>query len=76
MLAVIFSSSIRENSTVFTASNYATDLPESYLSNAGQLVNNITQQVINDSGAVSAWDKILAIQDFIINGNDTITQPI
>ena len=70
---VIFSSSIRENSTVFTASSYATDLPESYLSNAGQLVNNITQQVINNSGAVSAWDKILAIQDFIINGNDTIT---
>lgn len=70
---VIFSTSIRENSTVFTSSSYATDLPESYLSNAGQLVNNITQQVINDSGAISAWDKILAIQDFIINGNDTIT---
>ncbi|MGY8692415.1 MAG: transglutaminase-like domain-containing protein, partial [Candidatus Poseidoniales archaeon] len=27
---------------------------------------------INNSGAISAWDKIIAIQDFIINGNETI----
>jgi transglutaminase-like putative cysteine protease len=70
---VIFSPSIRENSTIFTSSSFATDLPDSYLSTAGQLVNDITQQVITESGAVSAWDKIIAIQDFIINGNDTIT---
>lgn len=70
---IIFSSEIRENSTFFTASSYATDLPNVYLSSAGQFVNNITQQVINSSGAVSAWDKIIAIQDFIINGNETFT---
>jgi hypothetical protein len=27
--------------------------------------------VINESGAFSAWDKILAIQDYLINGNAT-----
>ena len=33
----------------------------------------ITQSIINDSGALSAWDKVSAIVDFITEGNDTIT---
>jgi len=70
---VIIEAEIRENTTIFTGSSYATDLPSGYLLEHSSLVNNITQQVINNSGAVSAWDKIAAIQDFLINGNDTIT---
>ena len=38
-----------------------------------ELVSRITQSVINDSGALSAWDKVSAIADFISEGNDTIT---
>ena len=27
--------------------------------------------MVNESGAFSAWDKVLAIQDYLINGNNT-----
>ena len=69
---IILGPQIRDNSTIFSGSSYATSLPESYLNDYGLEVNNITQQIINNSGAISAWDKIIAIQDFIINGNETI----
>ena len=68
---VIFETDIRDNSTIFTGSSYATDLPAIYLSEYSSEVNNITQRIINNSGAISAWDKITAIQDYLINGNDT-----
>ena len=66
---------IRDNSTVFTGTDYATDLPPFFTSrgNMNELVSRITQSVINDSGALSAWDKVSAIADFISEGNDTIT---
>ena len=70
---VIFSTAIMENTTVFSGSDYAKDLPPGYLENSGSLVSEITQSVINDSGALSAWGQISAIQDFLINGNETIT---
>ena len=34
---------------------------------------SITQTVLAESGAFSAWDKVEAIQDFLINGNSTTT---
>ena len=69
----ILSDQIKENSTIFTGSNYATDLPQNYIEEYSDEVNNITQRILDGSGAVSAWDKIIAIQDFIINGNESIT---
>ena len=63
---VIFSTAIMENTTVFSGSDYAKDLPPGYLENSGSLVSEITQSVINDSGALSAWGQISAIQDFLL----------
>ena len=34
---------------------------------------SITQAVLAESGAFSAWEKVEAIQDFLINGNNTTT---
>ena len=34
---------------------------------------NLTQDILDQSGAISAWDKIKAIQDFLVNGNETIS---
>jgi len=70
---VILSAEVKENTTAFTGSTYATDLPVTYLDQDSAYVNNVTQAVINQSGALSAWDKVAAIQDFLTNGNETIT---
>jgi len=71
---VILSAEVRDNSTAFIGSSYGTDLPEDFLNQVeGERVNNITQGILNQSGALSAWGKISAIQDFLINGNETIT---
>ena len=72
---VLITQAIRENTTEFANSTYATDLPSSYLAkgNAANFVSSITATVINESGAFSAWDRVSAIQDFIINGNSTTT---
>ena len=34
-------------------------------------VDAVTNTVINESGAFTAWEKVLAIQDYLINGNST-----
>jgi len=70
---VIFTSEVKDNSTAFTGSTYATDLPRWYLGQHSSLAENVTQSVLNQSGALSAWDKVLAIQDFLTNGNETIS---
>lgn len=71
---VILSAEVRENTTAFTGAEYGLDLPEEFLlSTEGDEVSRITQDVLNQSGALSAWDKISAIQDFLVNGNETIT---
>jgi len=70
---VIFTAEIRDNSTIFSGSDYAKDLPHGYLDGSGSLVSEITQSVVNESGALSAWDQILAIQGFLVDGNETIT---
>ena len=67
---VILSAAIRENSTVFANSDYGLDLPQNFINNS-DLVFNITQDVLDESGAISAWDKVSAIQNFIVNGNET-----
>ncbi len=70
---VILSAEVKQNSTAFTGSTYALDLPPAFLDQDSAYVNNLTQTVLNQSGALSAWDKVAAIQDFLTNGNDTIT---
>ena len=69
---VILAAEIRDNSTVFAGSDYGLDLPQDFLDNS-EFVTNLTQSVLDQSGAVSAWDKVSAIQNFLINGNETIT---
>lgn len=72
---VTITQAIRENTTAFTGTDYATDLPREFTDRGGaqELVTGITQSVINDSGALSAWDKVSAIANFLTNGNDTFT---
>tara|TARA_Y100001934_G_scaffold13491_1_gene16467 strand:+ start:28376 stop:37318 length:8943 start_codon:yes stop_codon:yes gene_type:complete len=67
---VILNSQIRENTTAFTGSSYAKDLPK--ISSAGN-ITEIAWSVVNETGFTSTWDQVVAIQDFLINGNDTIT---
>ena len=64
---------VRDNSTVFTGSDYATDPPGFTTREVRDFVSRTSQSVINASGALTAWDKVTAIQDFLINGNDTYT---
>ena len=71
---VILSAEVRENTTAFTGATYGLDLPPEFLGSLeGEGVSTVTQEVLNQSGALSAWDKITAIQDFLTNGNETIT---
>jgi len=70
---VILSAEVKQNTTAFTGSTYASDLPAAYLEQDSAYVNNLTQAVLNQSGALSAWEKVSAIQDFLTNGNETIT---
>ena len=69
---VILSAAVRENTTIFANSDYGKDLPQEFMNESG-FVANLTQDVLDQSGALSAWDKVTAIQDFIVNGNDTIS---
>ena len=72
---VLITQAIRDNTTEFANSSYATDMPSEFLNrgNTAAFVNAITTTIINESGAFSAWDRVSAIQDFIINGNSTTT---
>ena len=70
---VFFGPEVRENTTIFFGSEYAKDLPDSYLNRHSEIPNSITQAVLSESGAFSAWAKVEAIQDFLINGNNTTT---
>ncbi|HJM24283.1 MAG TPA: transglutaminase domain-containing protein [Candidatus Thalassarchaeaceae archaeon] len=69
---VILATEIRENTTAFANSDYGKELPQDFLDNSGFVIN-LTQDVLDASGAISAWDKVSAIQDFIVNGNDTFS---
>ncbi|MEE3310396.1 MAG: transglutaminase domain-containing protein, partial [Candidatus Thermoplasmatota archaeon] len=55
------------------AGTYAMEVPPEFYDNAHHYseVRNITFAVLNDAGAVSAYDKALALQDFLLNGNAT-----
>ena len=70
---IILTAEIKENTTAFTGTTYALDLPEDYIDQHSEFVSNVTQSIINQSGALSAWDKVVAVQEFLINGNDTVT---
>ena len=67
---VILGPQIIDNSTAFSGSPYAFDIPDH--SSNKSYVYGITMDVINDSGAFTAWEKVLAIQNFLINGNSTL----
>ncbi|MDP6899727.1 MAG: transglutaminase domain-containing protein [Candidatus Thalassarchaeaceae archaeon] len=53
--------------------NYALDVPSTFTDSAHphSEVRNITFAVINEAGAVSAWDKAVALQEYLRNGNAT-----
>ena len=70
---VFFSPQVRENTTAFLGSDYGKDLPQSYIVRQSAVPLSITQAVLAESGAFSAWEKVEAIQDFLINGNNTTT---
>ena len=64
---ITMTDAIRDNTTAFQNSSYATDY---------RGFNNITKiswSVLNESGWTSAWDQVEAIQQFLINGNNTTT---
>ena len=61
------------NTTIFLGSDYGKDLPQSYIIRQSAVPLSITQAVLAESGAFSAWEKVEAIQDFLINGNNTTT---
>ena len=70
---VFFGPQVRENTTAFLGSNYGKDLPQPYLDRQSDIPSSITQAVLSESGAFSAWEKVEAIQNFLINGNSTTT---
>ena len=55
------------------AGTYGLDVPSEFNdpSHPYSEVFNITNAIINDAGAVSAYDKAVAIQEFLLNGNGT-----
>ena len=55
------------------AGTYGLDLPSEFTDSSHPYseVRNITFAVINEAGAVSAYDKAIALQDFFLNGNAT-----
>jgi len=55
------------------AGTYAMDLPPEFTDPTHPFseVLNITNDVIAAAGAVSAYDKVVALQDFLVNGNAT-----
>lgn len=69
---VILTTAVRENTTVFANSEYGKDLPQDFI-NSSSIAFNVTRDVIDSSGAISAWDKVTAIQNFIVNGNETFS---
>jgi len=71
---ILFDTTALDNSIAYSsASNYAMEYPVEFTDpiHPYSQVGDITNTVI--SGAVSAWDKAVAIQDFLQNGNSTTT---
>lgn len=64
------------NSIAFTGgSGYATQMPAIFFDTSHPMSQslNITNAVVTEAGATSAWDQVLAVQDFLQNGNATTT---
>ena len=55
------------------AGNYALDLPNEFTDSSHPFseIRNITFAVINEAGALSAYDKAVALQNFLLDGNAT-----
>ena len=61
---------IRDNTTAFQNSSYAKDLGKI---ESSENISRIAWDVVNETGWTSAWDQVVAIQQFLINGNNTTT---
>ena len=59
----------KQESIAFASSSFGLNYPVNDDTNR---TAQITNQIISASGAFSAWEKIEAIADFIINGNETV----
>ncbi|DAC24218.1 MAG TPA: transglutaminase domain-containing protein, partial [Candidatus Poseidoniales archaeon] len=59
----------KQESIAFASSSFGLNYPVNDDTNR---TAQITNQIISSSGAFSAWEKIEAIADFIVNGNETI----
>ncbi|MEC7703977.1 MAG: transglutaminase domain-containing protein, partial [Candidatus Thermoplasmatota archaeon] len=60
------------NSIAYSGSgNYSLELPPEFTDSSHPFseVRNITFAVMNEAGAVSAYDRALAIQEYLLNGN-------
>jgi hypothetical protein len=60
---------IKQESIAFASSSFGLNYP---INDDTNRTAQITNQIISSSGAFSAWEKIEAIADFIVNGNETV----
>lgn len=67
---VTLTDAIRDNTTAFQNSSYAKDIGKI---ESADNITRIAWNVVNESGWSSAWDQVVAIQQFLINGNNTTT---
>ena len=72
---VFYSTSVQDTTIPMSGMAYETavDGELKNLSSPVSFAFNVTNGVISDAGAVSAWEKVVAIQDFLINGNGSTT---
>ncbi len=68
---VFYSDTVRSNTIAKSGMTYETALDSELTDPTSPLsyVFNVTNAVISEAGATSAWQKAEAIQDFLINGN-------
>ena len=67
---ITMTAEIRDNTTAFMNSSYAKDLGQ-IRSSAN--ITRIAWTILNETGYTSAWDQVVALQQFLINGNNTTT---
>lgn len=67
---VTLTDAIRENTTAFQNSSYAKDIGKI---ESADNISRIAWAVVNESGWSSAWDQVVALQQFLISGNNTTT---
>jgi len=73
---IFFPDQVRQNSTAFQGSSYSTEVPSSFYdpNNPESYALNVTDAIISEAGAISAWEKMEALVTWIREGNNT-TEP-